>query len=557
MAMLCLLTPLRGAVVEDFEAAPVMNCFQATQRGYSCVTEAPPAGGAGKKAAKIAWQEAHQHFFEIYYAHEVALPDTKASPAGQVRVKLYCQMPRTVKLLAVRVKDAKNEIFHFDVPVNLQAKAWQEIVVDVKTGAQKGSWGGPKTGTMTGPLFVTGYGFVIDAKAPAGELWFDDVAWDGAKAGAAATQPAAPPPAPKPLAELMGKYRIEEAHLAEPFWRSPTVYGESVLFVQEKEAPTADGRLLFAPQKILRVRSGRGDMEYEQGRDYTVAADGRLLLTPQSRIAFLKRDELYRRNDEKQAIKHKVGDPQTWLLWMEGGYQPRQVEVDYERAPADAAQEAVAFKPKFAGDSLPRFLGKLKARQAVRIALTGDSISAGANASRQQAPFQPSYSILLARQLEIACGARVELINVSVGGATSDGGLKGIAKVVEAKPDLVIIAYGMNDVAGRNAKRYGENVSKMMQAVRGGVPEAEFVLVATSLANPEWNYTPAAEFAKYRQALSGLCGPGVALADVTGLWEEMLRRKRYHDLTGNGVNHPNDFGHRLYAQVLLGMLVEE
>ena len=28
------------------------------------------------------------------------------------------------------------------------------------------------------------------------------------------------------------------------------------------------------------------------------------------------------------------------------------------------------------------------------------------------------------------------------------------------------------------------------------------------------------------------------------------------DLTGNGVNHPSDFGHRLYAQVILALLVE-
>jgi hypothetical protein len=37
----------------------------------------------------------------------------------------------------------------------------------------------------------------------------------------------------------------------------------------------------------------------------------------------------------------------------------------------------------------------------------------------------------------------------------------------------------------------------------------------------------------------------------------MLDRKRYLDLTGNGVNHPNDFGHRVYAETLLGLLVAQ
>jgi hypothetical protein len=46
----------------------------------------------------------------------------------------------------------------------------------------------------------------------------------------------------------------------------------------------------------------------------------------------------------------------------------------------------------------------------------------------------------------------------------------------------------------------------------------------------------------------------VALADVTQVWTEMLRQKPDFDLTGNGLNHPNDFGHRLYAQALLQVL---
>ena len=95
-----------------------------------------------------------------------------------------------------------------------------------------------------------------------------------------------------------------------------------------------------------------------------------------------------------------------------------------------------------------------------------------------------------------------------------------------------------------------------MGRMRESNPETEFILVAPMLANPEWQATPAEMFPKYRDALALLCGQGVALADVTALWTDVLKRKHYHDLTGNGVNHTNDFGHRLYAQVILGLLVE-
>ena len=35
---------------------------------------------------------------------------------------------------------------------------------------------------------------------------------------------------------------------------------------------------------------------------------------------------------------------------------------------------------------------------------------------------------------------------------------------------------------------------------------------------------------------------------------DLLARKSDFDLTGNGLNHPNDFGHRLYAQMILALL---
>jgi hypothetical protein len=64
-------------------------------------------------------------------------------------------------------------------------------------------------------------------------------------------------------------------------------------------------------------------------------------------------------------------------------------------------------------------------------------------------------------------------------------------------------------------------------------------------------------FARYRDELRKLTGPGVALADLTEVWQLLLRHKHDLDLTGNGLNHPNDFGHRLYAQAILSVLVEK
>jgi acyl-CoA thioesterase-1 len=46
------------------------------------------------------------------------------------------------------------------------------------------------------------------------------------------------------------------------------------------------------------------------------------------------------------------------------------------------------------------------------------------------------------------------------------------------------------------------------------------------------------------------------VADVTTLWTDVMVCDTPYDLTGNGINHPNDFGHRLYSQTILSLLAE-
>ena len=48
----------------------------------------------------------------------------------------------------------------------------------------------------------------------------------------------------------------------------------------------------------------------------------------------------------------------------------------------------------------------------------------------------------------------------------------------------------------------------------------------------------------------------VSVADMTDMHKKLLATgKRYRDMTGNNVNHPNDFLARVYAQVILRTLI--
>ena len=95
----------------------------------------------------------------------------------------------------------------------------------------------------------------------------------------------------------------------------------------------------------------------------------------------------------------------------------------------------------------------------------------------------------------------------------------------------------------------------MLERIKAAEPQAEVLLVAPMWGNPDWVHTPADQFQPHRDAIASLVGPQVALADLTTLWGDMRNRKSNADLTGNGVNHPNDFGHRVHASALFEQLV--
>ena len=338
-----------------------------------------------------------------------------------------------------------------------------------------------------------------------------------------------------------------------PFWVSRTMEGESLVFIQDKTGDRPKASLLFPPTRILSVCASSGEVTYREGRDYAWKPGSKqIFLPPGSMIVFKAPQDLRRpAGSQRYALTHRDGNGEI-LFGATHEYHDLQTVVTYAHQGGWAGPT-----PSFAGDRLTRTIKRLSDKQPLKIALLGDSISTGCNASgwAKVAPFQPSYQDLLVMNLEAAYGAQVTLQNFAVGGTDTAWGLANIGRVIDADPDLVIFAFGMNDAARRPANEYQANIRKMLDAVRRARPEAEFILVATMLGNRNWTTLRHELFPQYRDALAGLCGPGIALADLTSIWAELLKHKQDWDLTGNGVNHPNDFGHRVYAQVLSSLLI--
>ena len=219
---------------------------------------------------------------------------------------------------------------------------------------------------------------------------------------------------------------------------------------------------------------------------------------------------------------------------------------------------------------------KLRAGGDFHLTLYGDSITAGWEASGcneraidmvtlgeyhvslWHAPYQPAWAELVTNALQARYPqSTVIKTNRAAGGSTVQWGVEHAAELVPpCKPDLIMLGFGMNSMQ-ESAEDYRRAILSIIRTIRKECPDCEFVLVSPMIPNPEIkgfqnNQLPAQQDVLYQIAaeLEGVC-----IAPVHSVFREMTARgKHYLELTGNCINHPNDFSVRVYAQTVLRTL---
>ncbi|MBS1851553.1 MAG: SGNH/GDSL hydrolase family protein [Acidobacteria bacterium] len=339
-----------------------------------------------------------------------------------------------------------------------------------------------------------------------------------------------------------------------PFWASPHMVNETLFFVKMPHKRHPEAKLLFVPSKMISVTSADGATVFEEGRDYLRKKNSNLITLPRnSRIPTKTWAELHPPMGSPGTLGEAVGGKTTLFFDPTGAVlHTIQVAVTY-----DHDDKWSGYVPQSGEKEIPRSIAKLRGKEKLKLVFFGDSISVGAGASGMfhAPPNQPPYVPLVEDGLRSRFGGDITVKNISEGGQDTTWGVTTAPKVAEEDPDLVLIAFGMND-AGRAipAAAYAQNIQKMIDTIRQKHPHTEFLLVTTMIGNAEWAQLTFSRFAEYREALTRMVGPGIAIADVTSVWQDVLKTKKFLDFTGNGLNHPNDFGHRIYAQVILQVL---
>ena len=346
----------------------------------------------------------------------------------------------------------------------------------------------------------------------------------------------------------------------KPPWQNNdrTVWGESGLF--QGDAPV---KLLFPAKKILQVFNPALGEIYQENRHYTHEPGSNLLLpVPGSGICGIGAGDIF--PDPETAAVYPAananavtGGPDGKLLLFDNGsfFARHQINVDYI---VDGDVEFPVF-PQLADGQLPRTRNALANGMPISITLIGDSISEGFNATKfvNSPPYQPPYIDLFAGELEKRSGCRITVRNSAVEGTGCRNASEIQPRWLTPECDLMVIAYGMNDLAGMSAEEFSCEIRKIMAEKKAMHPETEFILVCGMTRNPLWHIPFDEQSRLFAGVLKKLSSPECAIADVHQIWSNMLTVKNFYDLTGNGVNHPNDFGHRIYSAVLTGLFYRD
>jgi lysophospholipase L1-like esterase len=404
---------------------------------------------------------------------------------------------------------------------------------------------------------------------------------------------------PQGKTEIAGRTVTVAQPVTLPIAPAPvlTVSDEALMLSEDKPVGWAKGARLkacnardvnacgsFVPGS-LEIRRAKGGALLKEGDDYLLDSDwGHVGIGPKSCVTtqdtvFASYRYSLRRLDTVQvsADGHaslKQGEPHISSPMPPepdpGCIALAHVFVDYRavNVPPDAiypitetaAQALTASTP----GRIPKTLAKLASGQPLTIVCWGDSVTAGGNASKPELRYVDLFAAGLRERFP---QAKIDVRNISAGGSNSRQwldpekhpykNLHGPANparfenVLHAKPDLVTIEF-VND-AGLSPAIVDETYSEILKRLEP--TGAEVILITphfTMWKMMGFKTMRESEKRPYVLALRDFAAKhNIALADASARWEHLWKEGQpYLTLLNNTINHPDDRGHRIFAEEL-------
>ncbi len=374
-------------------------------------------------------------------------------------------------------------------------------------------------------------------------------------------------------------YEYNDVLAARPFWLGNVMYNESVMCIKNKDGG-AEATTLFKPVKVLSVRDWTLKVEYREGIDYEVLENGKISALPGGGMPqfddnwYYGKDILapYEKTDDLAVTGNKYhvfdcvdenGDP-IGVVYTEGPlFYSNYLNVTYVYDPADFDYTVITDY----SNELSGLTEKLKNKEDIKMLVFGDSTSEGCSASKhwKREPFSPFYGEMVKNELERLYGVNVNLTNWSVGGTTSkwgagldaaNNGNHNPVKIRELAPDLMVIGFGGNDAGQISVEDYITYMHMIADNVRNANPDCQLIFVGTRPSNPYFQSKNAQLLINNALREIAYSYDDAVFIDNYTLGAEMLKVKKLYEIVNNGVNHSNDFMHRVYAMNILSRIVD-
>lgn len=367
-----------------------------------------------------------------------------------------------------------------------------------------------------------------------------------------------------------------ESSMTKPYWLGNVIYNELALPILYDNGD-AYANLLYTPLTVVSVMDQKLFVTYEEGKDYVVDKENKRLVIPEgSSIELLSENaehgvdipEGYEYSTAPDSVsKYTVwggqpGDASAYVYTESSLFYGRYLSITYAY---DISELPEGLFNTFDGTMLMNFRSKLAAGEDVSVAFIGDSITDGSSSTGDNLhvePNTPCYAKQVCAEIERVYGVNVTYTSGAKGGTKSEWpltgeGLLSLNRVLDAKPDLCVIAYGMNDATADppvSAVKYQSNIENIMLKVRSANPNCDIILVNSFPCNPLYE-KEAGLFDNYGRKLEELSQKyddgSVKYINMQTVGKNFLQIKRYCEISSSNVNHPNDFLHRVYAMNIM------
>ena len=165
----------------------------------------------------------------------------------------------------------------------------------------------------------------------------------------------------------------------------------------------------------------------------------------------------------------------------------------------------------------------------------------------------------------------ISVINAGASGDTAEGGLQRLARdVIERRPDLCVVCYGLNDVGGELEEYSGALRSIFTELRNAGI---ETLFMTPNMLNTRVADDAPPEYLAYAHKTAEMQNSGrmdAFMAAAVALTQEMVvcdcdcyaKRKALAEvqdvtsLLANRINHPTPEMHELFAQSLYDVIME-